>query len=356
VARPGDDAPAQFDAAPAVDASAASDAAGTRVESGAADGGGAVDATPLTQDDTWSDGKTIDGSIIIASGTTITIAPGAKIAIGAGATIIVQGTLIGGGGANGSHAALGDGAHTWGGIVVAGDGAAVLDGVDLLGAGMIVQAANAAARIDHATIDGLDPSAGISPFTVDRGGQLSTAHAVVRNAGDRSTINGTFTASYLDYDRKDSRAIYAGDPSAIVSIEDSTFHSSGTRPVGTAADVLNAYGAKSFHVAYTDITEAHCGFHFESPANTFIDIDHVTVHGVTNGADLWGSGQGGKKSIASSNFIDAVEGLDVQGGYNGAITVSGCYFGASLTNPGFPNNEVTLASPASAPIPDAHPR
>lgn len=308
------------------------------------------DASSTTADETWADGKTIAQSTVIEAGVTVTIAPGAKIAIAANATVVVKGTLTASSVA--THATLGDGNAAWGGIVVAQGGTLALDGVDLKKGGIHVQAGDASAKWDHGAFDGGSASLGIAPFTVDKGGTFSTAHASVVNPGARSLIKGTFTASYLDYLKSATYAIYTNDPSAVVSIEDSTFHSN----LGNVGDdVLETIGVQKFHVAYTDIGGAHCGFHFESPDNASIDIDHVTVHGVQNGADIWGSSQSGTKTITNSNFLDSNEGLDVQDNANGPTTVTNCYV-ASKTNPGFPGVDVKQQSPAAAEIADAHPR
>ena len=45
------------------------------------------------------------------------------------------------------------------------------------------------------------------------------------------------------------------------------------------------FGSLSFHIAYSDVSGAHCGFHFTG--GDAISIDHVTVHDITNAADVW---------------------------------------------------------------------
>lgn len=309
---------------------------------------------PDTSQETWEDGKTIDSALVIEPGIAVTIAPGAKINIAAKATITVQGTLKAS--SADAHATLGDGTAAWGGIIVASGGTLALDGVDLKKAGIHVQGGNADAKYSNGTIDGINASAKVAPFTVDKSGKITVAHATIRNPGQQTEIKGSFTATYLDYDEKDTHAIWASDPSAVVSIEDSKFFSTGSGGKSGGPDFLNGYGAKTFHVAYTDVTNAHCGFHFESNLNADIDIDHVTVHGVTNGADIWGSNASGTKTIKNSNFIDSSEGLDVQDGSNGAFEVSNCFFSVTKGNPGFPGADVKQTSPASAQIADAHPR
>jgi hypothetical protein len=181
---------------------------------------------------------------------------------------------------------------------------------------------------------------------------LSTAHASVTKPTAATFVSGSFTASYLDYDEHDFHAILAKDPTATVFIEDSTFHNSG--PLGAAAgpDVLTVMQAASFHVAYSDVSGAHCGFHFEGNGDK-IEIDHVTVRGVTNGADVWGTSLASAHTITNSNFEQLDESLD-ETGTNGAFTVSGCYL--TGTNNLARLSSVTISGPASAEVASAHPR
>jgi hypothetical protein len=119
----------------------------------------------------------------------------------------------------------------------------------------------------------------------------------------------------------------------------------------SAPDLLTSNGASTFHVAYTDISGAHCGFHFEGIDT--LEIDHVTVHGVTNGADVWGSSSTGTRTITSSNFEQLSENFDEHGS-NGAVSVTGCYL--TGTNKLAPTSALTITSPASQAIADAKPR
>lgn len=310
------------------------------------DGGSAQDAQSeagpdsgtVTQSMTWSDGTTLDTSVLIPEGATITIAPGATVTCAAGITITVEGTLTASS-AQPTHAKLVG--TKWSGIVVTKAGALLLDGVDLSGAQKsIVDSSSTPAKYDNGTITSS------APFSVSKGASLSTAHATVVKATADSTIQGAFTAAYLDYDSNGFHAILAADPNAKTFIEDSKFH--GT-PGGQ--DLLNAYGSALFHVAYSDLTGAHCGFHFTNVDT--LEIDHVTVHGVVNGADLWGSSGTGQHTIDSSNFQNVTESFD-ESGTNGVINVSNCY--TTGTNKLAQPSQVKITSPASQPIANAGPR
>jgi hypothetical protein len=296
-----------------------------------------------TGDETWADGKEL-AAIDIPAGVTVTIAPGASLSAGVGAKIVVHGTLAVK--SEGAHAKI-DGA-SWKGIVVASGGMLAADGLDLSGADVAIEVdGGGTATFDHGNISG-------TPFAVAKGGKLSTSHANVTAPENATTVEGAFTASYLDYDEKDTHAIIADDPSATVFIEDSTFHSTGHLGATAGPDLLTANAAASFHVAYSDISGAHCGFHFEGGPIAKVEIDHVTVHQVTNGADLWGLAKPGTHTITNSNFAPTLAVAFDESGTNGTITVTGCYTPGknNLASP----SAVTIASPVTSAIADAHPR
>ncbi len=293
-------------------------------------------------DETWADGKSLSGTVAIPAGTTITIAPGAKIAVASGTTIKVSGKLVAA--SDGTHAKIGGAA--WKGIVVDSGGDAELDGVDFSDANVAVSVDGGGnAKVDHATIVG-------TPFAVAKGGKLSTAHATVTKPDTSTNVSGSFTASFLDYDENDQHAIIADDPSAVLFIEDSTFKNSGRRGPTAGPDVLTVNDAASFHLAYSDVSGAHCGFHFLG-GQTF-EIDHVTVHDVTNGADVWGSSSTGKMTITASNFEKMLSVAFDESGANGSVVVTGSYVPAknNLASP----SKISFASPANASIADAKPR
>lgn len=163
-------------------------------------------------------------------------------------------------------------------------------------------------------------------------------------------MSGALTASYLDYDANDHGALFVDGATANVSVEDSTIHDSGPMGSTSAPDLVTVNAAAKLHVAYSDLSGAHCGLHFEGV--DAVDIDHVTIHGVTNGADLWGSSQSGTRTITSSNFESLVENFD-ESGTNGTIAVSGCYLtGANKLVDG----NVQISGSASQPVAGAGPR
>ncbi len=305
-----------------------------------ADTSTAGDANTVVTSETWQDGKMITTSVVIPAGITVTIAKGAKIACSANVSITVLGTLTASS-ASPTHAKLMG--TKWIGIIAKGKGTVSLDGVDITGATVaaIEDGSTTPAIYDNGTID----KSG-SAFGVALGAALSTHHAIVTAPNNYIRVEGSFTASYLDYDANGIYCVYTDNLAAKVSIEDSKFHGGASGD----PDLLNSYGAALFHVAYTDITGAHCGFHFQSV--DVLEVDHVTVHGVTNGADLWGSSKSGAHTITNSNFQNLALGFDEKGS-NGPIEVVGCYLGGgnNLTT-----SAVTISKPASMPIANAGPR
>jgi hypothetical protein len=279
---------------------------------------------PVTGE-TWADGKQISSDVTIASGVAVTIAPGATITIAANATITIAGTLT----ANSvtpPHAKLtGSG---WGGVVVASGGTLSLNGVDILGAqGLTVKSGAGMSEYDNGIIDSAR-----TPFSVEAGGALTTKGAKVTGALGGSQVVGSFTASHLDYDSNGNAGITTLDPGAALSIEDSTLHGSG--PSGDF--LVSSGGAATFHVAYTDISNVHCGFHFDA-ISTF-DISYTNVHGNQWGFMLYGSGTAGTRSVSNSNIENnAVYAYETQG-TNGPITFDHCHVtgqataGVSVTN------------------------
>jgi hypothetical protein len=305
---------------------------------------GTPDTGPVTEagTETWSDGKTLDSDVVIPEGATVTIAPGATITASANILIHVEGSLVCAS-ASGTHATLTGTA--WQGIQVAVHGAVTLDGLDVTNATTALDVSGDGKNTyDHGTITKA------SPFVVATGANLSTTGSKVVKASGISRISGALTASYLDYDANDHGTIVTIDPTAALSIEDSTIHNSGPMGKTSAPDQLTDNGAATFHVAYTDISGAHCGFHFDQ-ASVF-DIDHITVHDVTNGADLWGTTATGTRSIKSSNWESLVENFD-ENNTNGVIAVDGCY--TTGTNK-LKDAQVQITNQASGPIAGAGPR
>ena len=184
------------------------------------------------------------------------------------------------------------------------------------------------------------------PFDVETGGALTTKGASVTNTGGQSTISRSFTASRLDYNSNGSTGIVTSDPTATLSIEDSTLHGSG--PV---ADMLvSSQGAKTFHVAYTTISSVHCAFHFDTVSE--FDMSYMNITGNAYGFMLYGSGGAGPLTVSYSNIDNnSSYAYDTQGS-NGPITFDHCY----TTGNTQPGDAVSTTNPASATVSGTGPR
>jgi hypothetical protein len=200
----------------------------------------------------------------------------------------------------------------------------------------------ASAEYDTGTI-----SASLAPFTVASGGALTTKHGTVTGALGTSTVSGSLTASYLDYDSNGRPGITTMAPTAQLSIEDSTLHGSG--PV--ADFLVSSGGAAKFHVAYTNISSVHCGFHFDSVSE--FDISYSNIDGNAYGFMLYGSGGNGPFTVTYSNlYSNASYDYDAEGN-NSPITFDNDYTDDPTSDT---NNVVTTTNAQTAMVTGTGPR
>ena len=309
---------------------------------------GSADATTddvvAIGDATWTDGTELTTSVLIQGGSTVTIAPGAHVTAASGVLIHIMGTLKVASSA-GPHAVISG--KGWTGIRTTDYGILDADGLDLDGATTALDIQQqTSASYANGTI-----SNAATPMGIGIAGNLAVTHVSVTSPRGISQVAGALTASYLDYDANDHGAFFVNEKTARFFAEDSTFHNSGPMGSKSAPDLLTVNAATKLHVAYSDLSGAHCGFHFEGVDT--VEIDHVTAHDVTNGADVWGSSQAGTRTITSSNFEKLSENFD-ETGANGSFSVSGCYM--TGTNKLAPTSAVTITASASQEILDAKPR
>jgi hypothetical protein len=309
--------------------------------SGASSSGGSSGGpgTTISADATWADGQMITSNVTIASGVTVTIAPGATVTVAAGSTISIAGTLTGSSAT--THAKLtGTG---WTALSVASGGTLTFTGVDITGAGTALetQAGALKAEYDEGTITGA-----ATPFNVAKATTLGTKNATVTGTLGTSRIAGALVASYLDYDSNGNEGITTVDPTATESIEDSKLHGSG--PV--ADMVVSATGAASIHIAYTDITNVHCGFHFDT-VDAF-DVSYTNVETNSYGFMLYGSSGTGTRSVTYSNVDQNQIAYDTTPGDNGPIVFDHDY----ITGTQNPADSVTVTNASTATVTGTGPR
>lgn len=294
----------------------------------------------------WHDGMTIGSSVTIPAGETVTIDPGATITMGSGVTVTVDGTLTASSAT--THAKLTG--SSWAGLVVSGT--LSLDGVDISGASAALDVKSGGkGEYDDGTIG---PSA--APFDVEGGGSLGMKHATISQAAGTCNIAGSFTADYLTYTGGGS-GFFDGfattSPGAQLSIEDSTL--TGPGPNGPLHDMLtSAGGAAKFHVAYTNISNMHCGFHFGGLSE--FDISYVNDDSNAYGFMLYGSSGAGPFTVSYSNIDDngsnGVWAYDAEG-TNGPITFDHDYVNGMTADPA---NVVSVTNASSGKVSGTGPR
>lgn len=302
--------------------------------------GGTGTTTTVATGTTWANGQQITSSVTIPAGVTVTIAAGATVTVSANATINVAGTLTASS-ASGTHALLTGNGNGWTGISVSSGGTLDLDGVDITGAStaLATVAGATSAEYDDGTITGAS-----APFDVASGTTLGTKNATVTGTLGTSRVAGSLVASYLDYDSNGHEGIVTTDPTATESIESSTLHGSG--PV--ADMVISASGAASIHVAYTDITNVHCGFHFDTI--TSFDVSYTNIESNAYGFMLYGSDGTGARSVTYSNIDQNTVAFDTEG-QNGPITFDHDY----ITGTQNPGDAVSVTNPQTSAVPGTGP-
>ncbi len=300
--------------------------------------------------DTWVDGTVLTGTVTIASDAIVELAAGAKITCAEGSTLYVAGKLNAKAAAN--HAKIA--CAKWSGLIVSGGGQADLDGVELENG--LIGIATAVGALDSTFSNGAITNA-LKPFVVNTGSKLTVTNVKATTPADvppdqlsQSEIEGTFVASRLDYDSHHSEGItvtkaMGAAKGGDLDLQDSTIH--GTN----AADLVSAYDANHVKVAYTTLTGAHCGLHFQ-PAESF-EIDHVTSDTDVYGVTIYGSGAG-PNTVKSSNFTGTAAWIDFQGFDQGHIAFDTIYTNGNEILKGTPMPSIT--GKVTAPIADAKPR
>lgn len=279
---------------------------------GGASGPAPGEGTSAGGDQTWTNGKEV-ADITIPAGATVTIAPGATVTMAKGATIFVQGTLKARSRDQRSKL-VGDG---WVGIAVAPGGVVDLEGVDIANAQMAIDGEGGTATYAYGTISAS------GPFNVAQNAKLVVTHATVAGATSPSFIYGEITATFLDYDANQVEGIIGQGDGAVISIEDSKLH--GQRSQDN--DLVMSRALSKIHVAYTDLSNAHCNFHFDN-VDSF-DISFVSAHDGGYGMMLYGSSTTGAHTVKSSNiFKNYGRGAEEQtlNTVNGVITLSDGYW------------------------------
>jgi hypothetical protein len=302
--------------------------------SGSSSGG---PTTTISADTTWADGTKITASTTIAKGVTVTIANGATITVSPSVAITVDGTLTATSAT--AHASL-TGAG-WAGLVIASGGTLKANSLDIEGATTALDVTGTAEYDDGAISNS-------TAFKVETGGTLTTKNASVTTPIGSSISNGTFNASYLDYNSGGVGGIAV--ESGTATITDSTFHGPNNQP----PDMIVSTGTGSLTMLYDEIYGCHCAYHFDDI--TSFDLENVYIHDVSYGFMMYGSvTTGGTRIVKSSNFDTMADAAISESGTNGPITVEGCYMDSS-SKLQLTDQEITIASPATTANANVGPR
>lgn len=290
------------------------------------------EGTPVGNE-TWADGKKIDANITISAGATVTIAPGAVVTVATGVAITVKGKLTVA--ATTTHSKLTG--TNWTGLVIGNGGTLEADGLDIENAASALwtQAGNVDAKLTNGNISAA------TPFKMEAGSKLSIAKSKVK-ATAGSAIAGTFTASFMEYDKGTNAGLTLNDPAGSMTFSDSTLKGGG------GGDYVISSAGKLVKIEYTTISGSHCGLHFTA-VDQFI-LDHVSDDTNSYGAMLYGSGAG-PHSIISSNVRSTDKDLDMQGD-NGPLKIDKSFTGGKNTLA----TNATVTNGATNPVADAKPR
>jgi hypothetical protein len=319
---------------------------GTTQNPGTNTGGGEDDTKPPTNGnttppdpgqtvgtETWADGKQIKENMTIGAGATVDIPAGATVTVSPNVSITVKGTLKVTAGA--SHAKLTG--SNWGGLVIASGGKLDADGLDIENAAKAIwtETGNADAKLTNGIIKGGQA------FLMKPGSKLAIVKTKV-TATAQADIAGTFTASYMDYDKTTAEGLTLSDPAGSMTISDSTLHGAG------GGDYVIASGGKLVKLEYTTISGSHCGLHFNA-VDQYI-LDHVSVDQNSWGAMLYGSGAG-PNQIMYSNVRNTTKDLEMLN-TNGPLTISNSFTGGKNVL----QQSATVTNAANSPIANAKPR
>lgn len=263
--------------------------------------------------ETWQT-KTLAANGTIDTGATVTIAPGATITVGDDVTLTVKGTLKVD--AATSHAKMTG--TKWKGLVIAEGGKLEVDGLEMTGAEAAIwtQTGSLASTFKNGVINGG------TAFKMESGSNLTVDHSKVTASGG-SAIAGTFTATFMEYDKTDAAGLTLNDPEGTMTLTDCTLTGAGSN------DYVITDAGKLLSVSHTSITGSHCAFHFNDIASFQIDSVDIRNNGV--GGMLYGSGAG-PNDVKNSNFVTNKEyDIGFNQNKNGTIT--------------FTNNKIVVAPP-----------
>ena len=266
----------------------------------------------------------------------MTLAPGSQLRFASGASLLVKGTLVVAGPVNLSGTG-------WTGIVVAEGGSLNLSRATIAGAtNPVMVQGGAKAALTRVTI-----TEESSPFTVLTGGSLSLDTVTVADARDQSSIDGTLTATSLDYNKGAGEGFTAIKGTAQITISHSLLHGDGP----TTGDMLSMRSGDSLSVTSTEITGAHCAFHLIGLNS--LALDHANIHDNSYGFMMYQKSARGTRVITNSNIDNNRDyGIDEgsSSNTNGPITVTHSYIAHNGRDLALYTQAITVTNASTSPI------
>jgi hypothetical protein len=115
--------------------------------------------------------------------------------------------------------------------------------------------------------------------------------------------------------------------------------------------LVSAGGAAKFHVAYSDISNVHCAFHFDTVSE--FDVSYTNIHDNAWGFMLYGSGGAGPLSVTYTNVVTNSAYAYGTIGSNGPITFDHDYVNGATSDP---TSTVSVMNPSSGQVSGTGPR
>lgn len=236
--------------------------------------------------------KPLSGNVVLARGIKQTIPSGTRVTLKPHATLTIAGTLT----STQKVTFTGSG---WNGIVVAPTGNLSISGA-IIGASTAITV-NSGGK---ATLKNASVSREFTPFNIQSGGTLKLIKVTVARAQQNSSVEGSFTASHLTYNKGAGNGFNSYRGTAVYDISHSNLSGDGNN----SGDMLSLLGAKSLKLTATSITTSHCALHL-------IGLKTLTMTSTTLTRNSYGFMlYGASGTIRNSNIYGNADfGIDAQG-------------------------------------------
>jgi len=254
----------------------------------------------------WNSTTVLQGHVVIPVGQTVTVAPNTKITVPDGTLITVNGKLT-------APDGLSLSGKSWGGLVVTGE--AVLTNFQESGATASFQVATSGSLTIH-------------------GGSISGVHGA-------STVEGSFVANSLHYDKGSGGGIDSNNGTGSITIDHSVLTGAGRN----TGDFFELNSVKTIILSNSQMTGAHCAFHVLALKN--MKLNHNSIYENSYGFMMYGSSTAGTKTIDNTTIRDNMVGFDEGSSStkNGSIIITHSLISHNGKNLGLYTGKVKIVSP-----------